>query len=184
MIRSLKEDSAKYARERDAAARGRRQPGNFGQSSVPATRLTQTVPYAMVRDQARYGGGGDEMMIDEPEERDRDRHGRYVEVRNPAPASGFGPEAGYSPASAYYSATTTQVAPSGFDVRNPPRYVPGNTPPPTGSGRTSGYATEGYPPVTSRPSMPPVTAAGPYLDSRSNTREAYEYPSQPRGPRR
>lgn len=183
MIRSLKEDSAKYAREREVAARNRRLPGNLAQPLVHTTVLIPPVPYATVRDQTRYGG--DEMMIDEPDDRDRDRYlPRHVEeprLRNPPVTSAYIPESGYSSATAFYPVTATQTAASGYDPRDP-RYVPGNTTPPGVSGRTPGYTSGGYPPVTTRPSIPSLPAGGPFPDSRSNVPRdtGYGYPADPR----
>lgn len=182
MIRSLKEDSAKYTREREIAARNRRMPGMLSESLVRAVSLTRSVPYATVRDQVRYGGG-DEMMLDEPEERERDRYPRHVEeprLRNPAVTAAYIPEAGYSPAQAFYPVTTTQTAPAGYVDPRDPRYIPGNTTPPGVSGRNPGYAA-GYAPVTTRPPAPGIPAAAPFPDSRSNPRDTgYGYPPDPR----
>lgn len=181
MIRSLKEDSAKYAREREIAARNRRMPGTLSQTMEGSVRLTHLVPYATVRDQTRYGG--DEMMLDEPEDRERERYPRHVEeprLRNPAVTSAYVPEAGYSPAQGFYPVPTTQTAPAGYVDPRDPRYIPGNTTPPGVSGRNPGYAA-GYAPVTTRPSAPGIPAVAPFPDSRSNPRETgYGYPPEPR----
>lgn len=182
MIRSLKEDSAKYAREREVAARNRRLPGKYGQSVVCATELISIVPYATVRDQTRYGG--DEMMIDEPDDRDRypSRHVEETRLRNAPPvSSAYIPESGYTSTPAFYPVATSQTTGSGYDPPHP-RYVPGNSTPPGISGRTPGYTGGGYPPVTTRSSIPSIPAAGPFPDSRSNvSREAgYGYPPEPR----
>lgn len=182
MIRSLKEDSAKYAREREVAARNRRLPGKDGPSIACVTELISLVPYATVRDQTRYGG--DDMMIDEPDDRDRylPRHVEEARLRNAPPvSSAYIPESGYTPATAFYPVAASQATASGYDPRDP-RYVPGNTTPPGASGRTPGYTGSGYPPVATRSSIPSIPAAGPFPDSRSNvTRETgYGYPPEPR----
>lgn len=139
MIRSLKEDSSKYAREKENAVRRNRQPVSFG----------------AFRDQSRYGG--DEMMIDEPEERYQPRY-EEPRIRATPVTTSYPPESGYS--SAYYP--VTQPPPPGVD----PRYIPGNSTPP--SGRTPGYTTSAYPPTTTRPSVPSIPAAGGFTDPRGN----------------
>lgn len=180
MIRSLKEDSAKYAREREVAARNRRMPGKPGHTFAKVNVLTQAVPYATVRDQSRYGG--DEMMIDEPDERERDRYARHPEdprLRNTVAAPAYVQDSGYSPAPAFYPVAAAQASPAGYDIRDP-RYVPGNTTPPGVSGRNAGYAA-GYAPVTTRPSIPSIPATVPFTDSRSNPRDTgYGYPPDAR----
>lgn len=143
-----------------------------------------SVPYATVRDQTRYGG--DEMMLDDPDDRDRDRYSsRHLDdprLRNPAPvSSAYLPEAGYSSATAFYPVATAQSTAAGYDPRDP-RYVPGNTTPPGVSGRTPGYTSGAFPPVTTRPSMPSIPAAGPFSEPRANVARdsGYGYPADPR----
>ncbi|KAK5083035.1 hypothetical protein LTR05_006917 [Lithohypha guttulata] len=146
MIRSLKEDSVKYARERETAIRRNRQPA----------------PFQQFRDQDRYGAD-DEMMVDAPEE--SYSRTRYEEPRMRAPpvTSGYMAEAGYP---AYYPVSTTQPPPPGVDPRMDPRYIPGNTTPPTG--RAPGYSTQGYAPITTRTSIPAIPAGGAaYADPRT-----------------
>jgi len=164
MIRSLKEDSSKFLRERENAVRRKQQPG-IHRTAQPweLVQLTQEpVSFSTFRDQSRYGG--DEMMIDDPpEERYQPRYDE-PRLRAPPVTSSYLPDAGYT--SAYYP--VTQPPPPGVDTRTmDPRYIPGNTTPP--SSRTpSSYAPGGYPPATTRPPVPSVPAAGTYTDPRGN----------------
>lgn len=131
-----------------------------------------------MRDQTRYGG--DEMMVDEPDERERyPRHVEEPRLRNPVVPAAYVPESGYSPAPAFYPVATTQANPAGYDPRDP-RYVPGNTTPPGVSGRNPGYAS-GYVPVSTRSSVPSIPAAAPFAEPRQNSRDpGYGYPPDPR----
>lgn len=152
MIRSLKEDSAKYLRMKEDAQRRKQQPMSF----------------ETFRDQTRYGDGA--MDIDEPEDR---YSSRYDEPRIRAPpVTSYVSEPGYP---AYLP--VTQPPPPGVESRLDPRFIPGNTTPPTG--RTTGYGSV----------LPPTTRAtathgsiGTYADSRRDVvRDTYgSYGSDPR----
>lgn len=102
-------------------------------------------------------------MVDEPEERFQPRYEEPRLRAAPAVTSSYLPDTGYS--TAYYP--VPQPPPPGVDTRTmDPRYVPGNATPP--SGRTPGYAAGGYPPVTTRPAVPPIPTPSAFTDPRGN----------------
>ena len=119
------------------------------------------------------------MVIDEPEERYAPTRYEEPRLRGPPVTSAYVGEPGY-PAT-YYHVTGAQPPPPGVDARMDPRYIPGNSTPPTG--RAPGYAPQGYPPVTTRPSIPSIPAGGAYADPRSGVVRDSGYGSYPSDPR-
>lgn len=118
------------------------------------------------------------MLLDEPEDRERYVPRHEERLRGPPVTASYLPDPGYT---SYSYPVTSQ--PSAPGISGNPRFVPGvpgNTTPP--SGRTpSGYESSiGYPPTTTRPSMPSIAAPG-YTDPRGTVRDSgYTYPPEPR----
>lgn len=101
-------------------------------------------------------------MVDEPEEPRYQPRYEEPRLRPAAVSSAYPQESGYP---AYYP--VTQPPPPGIDVRTmDPRYIPGNTTPP--SSRTPGYPPTGYTTATTRGAVPSIPAGNTYMDPRGN----------------